>query len=134
MRTPLTIGVALTALLAACVPSSPIYLGPPAVILEGTVVALETRAPLASTEVCVFGSDTLCVAADAQGNYRAAFFEQVLLEGGAVTVRFRPSGFPTAIARLDSLVPGRAAIRVDCAISERVTLSREPTACLPLQD
>jgi hypothetical protein len=134
MRTFLTATIAVAGLLAACVPSGPIYLGPPAVILEGSVVALETRAPLANAEVCVFGADTLCVAADAKGEYRAAFYEEVLLEGGAVTVRFRPAGFPTAIAQLDSLLPGRAAIRVDCAISQRVTVSREPTACLPIQD
>lgn len=134
MRTSQMTVLAVAGCLAACVPSSPIYLGPPAVILEGTVVALETRAPLADTEVCVFGADTLCVAANAKGEYRAAFFEEVLLEGGAVTVRFRPAGYPLAVAQLDSLLPGRDAIRVDCAISQRVTVSREATACLPIRD
>ena len=134
MRTFLTAGAAAVGIFAACVPSGPIYLGPPVVILEGDVLALETRAPLADAEVCVFGADTLCVATDAKGKYRAAFFEEVLLEGGALTVRFRPRGYPTAIAQLDSLLPGRDATRVDCAISQRVTVSREPATCLPIQD
>lgn len=134
MRTFLTAGVAAAGLLAACVPSSPIYLGPPAVVLEGHVVALETREPLADAEVCVFGADTLCVATDAKGKYRAAFFEEVLLEGGTLTVRFRPAGYPTTVARLDSLLPGRDAVRVDCAISQRMTVGREPATCRPIQD
>jgi hypothetical protein len=134
MRTSLALAFAGSALLAACVPGGPIYVGPDVVTLEGQVLAFESRAPLPRTEVCVFGTDTLCVAANKEGVYRAAFFEQMLLEGGSVSVRFRPSGYPTAIVHLDSLAAGKNAVRVDCAISQRVTLSRDETACLPLQD
>lgn len=134
MRISLAIIATGGALLAACVPGGPIYVGPPVVTLEGEVLAFESRTPLPRTEVCVFGADTLCVAADDEGFYRAAFDERMLLDSGSVTVRFRPSGYPVAVVHLDSLAASRTATRVNCAISQQVTLNREPTACLPLQD
>ena len=134
MRISLAIIATGGALLAACVPGGPIYVGPPVVTLEGEVLAFESRTPLPRTEVCVFGADTLCVAADDEGFYRAAFDERMLLDSGSVTVRFRPSGYPVAVVHLDSLAASRTATKVNCAISQQVTLNREPTACLPLQD
>ena len=120
-----------TLAVAACVPGSPIYLGPPAVSLEGDVVSFEDRQPLPRTEVCVFGTDTLCVAADENGHFKTATKAEMLLEGGALTVRFRAAGRQAAVAQLDSVQTG-VTTRVDCAVSSRFSVSSGPVACLPI--
>jgi hypothetical protein len=118
--------------LAACVPGSPVYFGPPLVILEGDVQVFEDRRPIPGAEVCVFGTDTLCVAADQHGAYRAEMREGMLLEGASVSVRFRAPGLPTALTELEGLEPGEV-MRVDCAITNRFTLSNRPVSCLPVE-
>ncbi len=96
-------------------------------------MAFEDRTPVPQTEVCVFGSDTLCIAADNNGNYRAAFEPTMLLEGGVVDVRFRKAGYATALLHLTGLTTGTYTDK-HCAISSRVTLTRDPVDCLPLQE
>lgn len=120
---------AVAALLAACTPGSPVYFGPPIVTLEGQASGLETGEPLAHAEVCVFTADTLCVAADSQGKYRAAVLISDLLEGGRADVRFRASGYPTAVLALADLTEGKYT-EAHCRVSARVTLSRQPVACI----
>lgn len=124
---------AAATLLAACTPGSPVYFGPPIVTLEGQAVGLESGEPLAYTEVCVFSSDTLCIAADKNGKYRAAVLVSNLLEGGRADVRFRASGYPTAILELADLSEGKYS-DAHCRISARVTLTRQPVACVPLHE
>ena len=120
---------AVAILLAACTPGSPVYFGPPIVTLEGQASGLETGEPLAFAEVCVFTADTLCVAADNHGKYRAAVLISNLLEGGRADVRFRASGYPTAILALADLTEGKYA-EAHCRISDRVTLTNQPVACI----
>lgn len=118
---------------SACVPGGPIYVGPPVVTLSGTVVSFEDRSPLPQTEVCVFGTDTLCVASDDDGHYRAAFEPTMLREGGVLDVRFRKTGYPTALLHLTDITTGRWD-ETHCAISSRVTLTRQPVECRPLPE
>jgi hypothetical protein len=118
------------AALAACVPGGPIYFGAPIVNLQGAVYSIEDRAPLAGAEVCVFGADTVCIAADQDGRYAGYVRDRQLLEGGHVRVRFRIAGLRPAFADLDSLVPGDQ-VTLDCAISTRMTLGTDPVPCLP---
>jgi hypothetical protein len=94
-------------------------------------MSFEDRQPIPQAEVCVFGADTLCVATDQKGEYLAQARSSVLLEGGRLTVRFRGQGFPTAVAELVDVAPGGT--RVDCGVSNRVTLSARPVACLPIE-
>ena len=115
-------------IVSACVPGGPIYVGPPIVTLSGNVVSFEDGSPLPQTEVCVFGSDTLCVAADDDGHYRAAFEPIMLLDGGVLDVRFRKAGYPTAMLHLTGLTTGKWD-GTHCAISSRVTLTRQPVEC-----
>ena len=124
----LALGTAIT----ACVPGSPVYFGPPIVILVGEVQLFEERQPIPNAEVCVFGTDTLCVASDQNGSYRAEMREAFLLEGKSLTVRFRAPGLPSALAELHDVETGDPT-RLDCAISSRFTLSNRPVACLPIQ-
>jgi len=131
MRRLLSISAMLLAL-AACTPGGPIYFGPPRIVLEGEIQVFEEQRPIPNAEVCVFGTDTLCVASDQQGIYRAGMSEGMLLEGASLTVRFRAQGLPTALAELEGLVAGDIT-RVDCAISNRLTLSERPVTCLPVQ-
>jgi len=128
----LVLTLALAATITACVPGSPVYFGPPLVILVGDVQLFEERQPVPMAEVCVFGTDTLCVASDQHGAYRAEMREEMLLEGRSLTVRFRVQGLPSALAELRDLETGDPT-RVDCAISTRLTLSDRPVACLPIQ-
>jgi hypothetical protein len=118
------------ATLVACVPGGPIYVGPPIVNLQGVVYSIEDRTPLPGAEVCVFGADTVCIAADQRGRYAAYVRDRQLLEGGHVRVRFRLTGLRPAFADLDSLAPGDQ-ITLDCAISTRMTLGTDPVPCLP---
>jgi hypothetical protein len=118
---------------SACVPGGPIYVGPPVVTLSGAVVSFENGSPLPQTEVCVFGSDTLCVAADNGGHFRQAFEPGMLLDGGVLDVRFRKSGYPTAMLHLTELTTGKWD-ETHCAISSRVTLTRQPVECRPLPE
>ncbi len=131
MRHTTLVTCLITLAAAACVPGSPIYLGPPAVSLEGDVVSFEDRQPLPRAEVCVFGTDTLCVAADENGHFKAATRVEMLLEGGVLTVRFRAPGRQVAVARIDSVQVG-VVTRVDCAVSNRFSVSSGPAACLPV--
>jgi hypothetical protein len=102
------------------------------VLLNGNVQVFEEQRVLPNAEVCVFGTDTLCVATDQSGDYTAGMTAGMLLEGSALTVRFRAQGLPTAIAALEGVVPGEP-LQVDCAISNRFTLSNRPVTCLPVQ-
>jgi len=131
MRHTTLVTCLITLAIAACVPGSPIYFGPPAVSLEGDVVSFEDRQPLPRTEVCVFGTDTLCVAADENGQFKAATKVEMLLEGGVLTVRFRAPGRQVAVARIESVQAG-VVTRVDCAVSNRFSVSSGPVACLPV--
>jgi hypothetical protein len=133
MRAAWPVAFVAALITSACVPGGPIYFGPPVVTLSGTVESFEDRTPLAQTEVCVFGTDTLCVATDGSGHYRAAFEPTMLLEGGVLDLRFRKSGYPTAMLHLTDLTTGKWD-DTHCAISSRVTLSRQPVECRPLQD
>ncbi len=132
MRRPALIALAAAAAAVACVPGGPIYVGPPVVTLQGLVFSFEDQRPLPGAEVCVFGTDTLCVASDENGEFKAQLREIMLLEGQALTLRFRPQGRPPAFAALTDVETGEVT-RVDCGVSSRLTLSAEPAACLPLQ-
>jgi hypothetical protein len=132
MRRPALIAFTAAAAAAACVPGGPIYVGPPPVTLQGLVFSLEDQRPLANAEVCVFGTDTLCLASDLNGEYKAQMRDIMLLEGQALTVRFRPQGYPPAFAKLTDIEPGEVT-RVDCGVSSRLTLSAEPATCFPLE-
>jgi hypothetical protein len=120
-------------IVTACVPGGPIYVGPPVVTLSGNVVSVEDRSPLAQAEVCVFGSDTLCVAADGEGHYRVAFDSVMLRDGGVLDVRFRAAGYPTAMLHLANVTTGKWD-ETHCAISSRVTLTRQPVECRRLPE
>lgn len=125
------LGVGLAALgAAACVPGGPIYVGPPVATIEGHVYTYELQTPAAGAEVCVFGTDTLCLEADRSGSYRAQLRDRQIPADGTVRVRFRLAGLAPAVARLDSVLPGERR-QLDCAISNRLTLSTEPADCLP---
>lgn len=97
----------------------------PAAILEGWVFSFEDAAPLAHAEVCVFGTDTSCVRADARGHYRTR------VPAESVSVRFRTAGLPPATSPRIDLTSGERR-RLDCAISDRVPVGPEPSACLSL--
>lgn len=131
MRRPAILLTAVAAA-AACSPTGPVYLGPPRVVLSGSVQVFEAQQPIPNAEVCVFGTDTLCVATDQHGDYSAGMAQGMLLEGDALTVRFRVRGLPTAVAELEGVVPGEP-LQVDCAISNRFALSNRPVTCLPVQ-
>lgn len=122
--------LAAVAALAACVPGSPIYFGPPIITIEGTVFAFETQEPIPNAEVCAFGADTTCVQADRTGRYRLALAVEHVDERGELTLRFRIGGIRPAVTTVEHLEPGTVTA-VSCAISTRMSLSREPTACLP---
>ena len=129
MRRPV---ILLAIAAAACSPTGPLYIGPPRVVLEGTVEVFEERRAIPNAEVCVFGTDTLCVATDQNGTYQAGMSQGMLLEGASLTVRFRAQGLPTALAELEGVETGEVT-QVDCAISNRFTLSNRPVTCLPVQ-
>ena len=74
----------------------------------------------------------MCVSTDQSGAYHAGMASGVLLEGNSLTVRFRAQGLPTALAELEDIVLGEPQT-VDCAISNRFTVSTRPVACLPVQ-
>jgi hypothetical protein len=92
--------------------------------LNGRVIAFETGEPIPHVEVCVFGSDTTCVRADAHGRYRAR------VKSGKVTVRFRTPGLPLAVVRNVEVTAGEPAL-ISCAMTGRIGLTEE-TACLPV--
>jgi len=85
--------------------------------LSGSVVAFETGEPIPHAEVCVFGSDTTCVRADARGRYHAR------VRPGTVTVRFRSAGMPLAFVRDVAVAAGDT--QVSCAMSGRLSLADE---------
>jgi hypothetical protein len=115
----------------ACVPGGPVYIGPPVVTIEGYVYQYESQTPAVAAEVCAFGTDTLCIATDGDGHYRTAFRETFLLADSSVSVRYRIEGLRPAIVVLTQLMPGETTVS-DCAISNRVALTREPAVCLPV--
>lgn len=117
--------------LLACVPGSPIYVGPPLATFQGRVVVLETAQTASEAEVCVFAADTLCLPTDRDGNYKVQLREGQLLEGGRCTLRFRVPGLRTHIAELTDVQVGTS-ITVDCGISNRVSLSSGPSACVDI--
>jgi len=98
--------------------------GPPTGIVEGTVFAAEAGTPIPHAEVCAFGTDTICVRADAEGAYRVRLAEQT------VVLRFRSGQLPPAAS--DSLhVAPSGRFRVDCGISGRLVISDRPLPCQP---
>jgi hypothetical protein len=103
------------------------------VTVEGYAYIFEERRPIPYAEVCVFGADTLCVEGDRNGHYKAEMRRAVLLEGGALTVRFRAPGLTPAYVRLEGVEPGETTT-VHCSVSNRVTLSTAPRECLPPPD
>ncbi len=121
-RIPLTL--ASLAAAGACVPGSPIYIGPPLSTLRGHVYDAERAAPLASAEVCIFGEDTTCLRSAEDGAYRFQVFAQM------VSVRFRRTGYSTAMVDSIRLITDSVVV-VDCALTNRFVLSTRPITCLP---
>jgi hypothetical protein len=128
----LAIAAAAAAATEACTPSSRVYVGPPRVLLRGIVQVFEQQQALPNAEVCVFGTDTLCVRTDQSGTYQAGMAQEMLLEGNSLVVRFRAQGLPTAVAEIEDIVVGETT-ELNCGISNRFTASTQPRACLPVQ-
>jgi len=98
--------------------------GPPTGTIEGNVYLAESAEPIPHAEVCVFGMDTTCVRANAQGYYRIRLSEQTIV------LRFRSGQLtPAASDTLRVTPPGR--YRVDCGISGRLVISDRPLRCQP---
>ena len=131
MRLPLATALAALAI-AACVPGGPVYIGvSDTVTFEGEIYVFEERTPAPQAEACLFGADTLCVRADSRGHYWMSTYGSMVLEDSTVTLRFRIAGLQPAYSILTSLTGDEKRV-VNCAISNRVTLSNEPRACLPI--
>ena len=127
----LSVLVAVVAAAAACVPGSPLYVGPYAVVtFEGDVFVFETRQPAGLAEVCAFGTDTTCIRANEKGHYWMQIRAEILGEEGRVTLRFRVQGMDPSEVRLSNVEVDSKTI-VDCSVSNRVSFSDEPRACLP---
>jgi hypothetical protein len=109
--------------LAACVPGSPVYFGSGFSTVSGTLFALEDMTPIASAEVCFFGSDTTCVRTEPDGTYEA-----FVTEVEPVEIRFRLTGARPAIIS-DLLLMPEEAYLIDCVMSTLMTLSTEPGSC-----
>ena len=131
MRLPLASAMAALAF-AACVPGSPVYIGiSDTVTFEGEIYVFEERVPAPQAEVCLFGADTLCVQANSKGHYWMSTYGSIVLEDSTVTLRFRIGGLQPAYSNQTSLSTDEKRV-VSCAISNRVTLSNQPRACLPI--
>jgi len=117
---------------AACVPGSPVYIGrADTVTFEGDIYVFEEKVPAPQAEACLFGTDTLCVRANNDGHYWMSTYGSVVMDDSTVVLRFRIEGGQPAYSTLVGLTR-KEAREVNCAISNRVTLSNEPRACLPI--
>ncbi len=131
MRLPLASAMAALAF-AACVPGSPVYIGrADTVTFEGKIYVFEERIPAPQAEACLFGTDTLCVRADDDGHYWMSTYGSMVMDDSTVVLRFRIGGVPPAYTTLVGLTDDEKRV-VNCAISNRVTLSNQPRACLPI--
>ena len=131
MRLPLASTLAALAF-AACVPGSPVYIGKAdTVTFEGEVYAFEDRVPVPQAEVCLFGTDTLCVRADNKGHYWMSTYGSMVMDDSTVVLRFRIQGGQPAYSTQVGMTDDEKR-EVSCAISNRVTLSNQPRACLPI--
>ncbi|MFQ5551726.1 MAG: carboxypeptidase-like regulatory domain-containing protein [Gemmatimonadales bacterium] len=110
-------------LLAGCMPGTLIYLGPEFATVRGAVFSLEGHTPLPGAEVCLYGSDTTCVRANDNGEYRI-----FLAREETVTLRYRVAGARPAVIMGIHLTPPEVVI-LNCTLSTRLTLSTEPGAC-----
>jgi hypothetical protein len=114
----------LAGLAAALTGCALLGFGPPTGVVEGTVFSAEAGAPIPHAEVCAFGTDTVCVRADARGVYRVRLRPQTVL------LRFRSGELPPAAA--DSVtITESSRFRVDCSIAGRLVISDRPVPCLP---
>jgi hypothetical protein len=130
MRLLVVLAAAIVAA-SACVPGSPVYVGPYAVVtFEGNIYVFETREPAGLAEVCAFGADTTCIRADEKGHYWMQIRAEILGDSGEVTLRFLAQGMHPAAVHLSDLEVDSKTF-VDCSISNRASLSSEPRACLP---
>ena len=131
MRLPLASVLAALAC-AACVPGSPVYIGTAdTVTFEGEVYVFEERVPVPHAEVCLFGTDTLCVRADSKGHYWMSTYGSMVMDDSTVVLRFRIDGVQPAYSTQVGMTDDETRV-VSCAISNRVTLSSQPRACLPI--
>jgi len=90
----------------------------------------ESQTPVIYPEVCLFGTDTLCIRGDRDGRFRAQLTERQV-ETGTIVVRFRAEGLQPATADVANVTTGERFV-VNCAISDRVSLSSGPVPCLPI--
>jgi hypothetical protein len=117
---------------AACVPGSPVYIGrADTVTFEGKVHVFEQRVPVPQAEVCLFGTDTLCVRADNNGHYWMSTYGSMVMDDSTVVLRFRMDGMQPAYSTQIGMRGDEKRV-VNCAISNRVTLSNQPRACLTI--
>ena len=131
MRFPLASVIGVLAS-AACVPGSPVYIGrADTVTFEGEVYVFEERVPIPQAEVCLFGTDTLCVRADSKGHYWMSTYGSMVMDDSTVVLRFRIDGVQPAYSTQVGMADDEKRM-VNCAISNRVTLSNQPRTCLPI--
>ncbi len=131
MRLPLASAMAALAF-AACVPGSPVYIGrADTVTFEGKIYIFEDRTPAPQAEACLFGTDTLCVRANDDGHYWMSTYGSVVMDDSTVVLRFRMDGMQPAYSTQIGMRGDEKRV-VNCAISNRVTLSNQPRACLTI--
>ena len=126
------LGVAATGLTMACVPGGPIYVGPPLATFEGRVFLYESQTPVVYPEVCLFGGDTLCIQGDRNGRFKAQLTDRQV-GAGTIVLRFRTEGLQPAVADVTNVQIGERFV-VNCAISDRVSLSSTPVRCFPIPE
>jgi hypothetical protein len=113
--------VALLALSSGCY----LFFGPPRSRIQGWVHSADDQTPLPRAEVCVFGLDTTCIRADANGRYSISLPEQ------SVWIRFRyGAAAPAASDTIHLRPPTR--YTVNCAITSRLVLTDHPLPCQPV--
>ena len=131
MRIPLKTALALLAF-AACVPGGPLYIGrADTVTFEGDVYVFEEKVLVPHAEACLFGTDTVCVRADTKGHYWMSTYASIIMDDSTVVLRFRIEGAQPAYSTQTGMT-GKETRVVNCAISNRVTLSSQPRDCLPI--
>ena len=131
MRFPLASALAALAF-AACVPGGPVYIGvSDTVTFEGVVYVFEERVPIPQAEVCLFGTDTLCVRADDKGHYWMSTYGSMVMDDSTVVLRFRIDGVQPAYSTQVGMTDDEKRM-VNCAISNRMTLSNQRRTCLPI--
>jgi hypothetical protein len=121
-----------TLVIVACVPGSPVYIGrADTVTFEGEIYMFEERVPAPQAEACLFGTDTLCVRANDDGHYWMSTYASVKLADSSVVLRFRIAGGQPAYSTQTGVADDEKRV-VNCALSNRVTMSNQPRACLPI--